>query len=105
MIRDNIWLEHFDKVQKNNTQTNFEVKRARVKDGWIDFESEISRVIQEFEEVLKVNNNIFREDEGKSSWPELLNMRQGEMFKRLGIKLDNNILEGLREYVSVKPPS
>ena len=97
MIRDNIWLEHFDKVQKNNTQTNFEVKRARVKDGWIDFESEISRVIQEFEEVLKVNNNIFREDEGKSSWPELLNMRQGEMFKRLGIKLDNNIEEDVRE--------
>lgn len=97
MIKDNIWLKHFGKVQKNNVQTCFEVKRAKVKDGWIDFESEISRVIQEFEEVLKVNNNIFREDEGKSPWLELLNMRQREMFKRLEIKLDNNIEEDVRE--------
>lgn len=97
MIKDNIWLKHFGKVQKNNVQTCFEVKRAKVKDGWIDFESEISRVIQEFEEVLKVNNNIFREDEGKSPWLELLNKRQREMFKRLEIKLDNNIEEDVRE--------
>ena len=97
MIKDNIWLKHFDKVQKNNVQTCFEVKRAKVKDGWIDFESEISRVIQEFEEVLKINNNIFREDKGNNSWYELLNMRQAEMFERLGIKLDNNIEEDVSE--------
>lgn len=97
MIKDNTWLEYFNKAKENNIQTCFEVKQAKIKDGWIDFESEISKVIQEFEEVLKINNNIFKEDKGKDSWSELLNTRQNEMFRRLEIPLSFNIEEDVRE--------
>lgn len=43
LIKDNVWLSHF--------------KDAQIEKGWIDFESEISRVVQTLEDVRKVVEN------------------------------------------------
>lgn len=43
LIKDNVWLEHFNAV--------YEERRKDGKIGWIDFESEISNIVQEFESI------------------------------------------------------
>ncbi len=83
LIEHNTWLEHFMNVQIEN--------------GWIDFEREISKIVQEFEEVLKINNDIFKEDKGENSWNQLLTLRQNNMFRRLGIELSENIEKDVKE--------
>lgn len=50
LIKDNMWLKHFNNV--------------RIKSGWIDFESEISRVVQVLEEISKLVNDA--QKQGKS---------------------------------------
>ncbi|MEY8484362.1 AbiH family protein [Lachnospiraceae bacterium 48-21] len=39
LVENNIWLKHFDRIQTG--------------EGWIDFESEISRIVQVFEDARK----------------------------------------------------
>ncbi len=47
LVKDNVWLTHFYNVQ--------------IKEGWIDFENEISKVIQTIEDIHKtINNNTNR---------------------------------------------
>lgn len=43
LTKDNVWIEYFWKIYKNRTTPE--------KDGWIDFESEISRIIQTLDEA------------------------------------------------------
>lgn len=45
LIEDNVWLKYFDEI--------YESRKRDGKDGWIDFESEISDVIQEFDNIKK----------------------------------------------------
>ena len=70
---------------------------VQIENGWIDFEREISKIVQEFEEVLKINNDIFKEDKGENSWNQLLTLRQNNMFRRLGIELSENIEKDVKE--------
>ncbi len=51
LINDNIWFDHFDKAFKNN---------LKEKQNWLDFEAEISDVVQELDRIRKevIKNNI-----------------------------------------------
>lgn len=46
LIRENVWLEHF--------------KNAQIENGWIDFESEISKVVQTLEGVRKIVDDALK---------------------------------------------
>ena len=50
LIRENVWLEHF--------------KNTQIENGWIDFESEISKVIQTLEEVRKMADDALKPERG-----------------------------------------
>lgn len=52
LITDNIWLKYFIDI--------YEERKADGKERWIDFESEISSVIQIFDAALKTLNEQFR---------------------------------------------
>ena len=45
LVKDNVWLKHFNAV--------YELRKRDGKDGWIDFESEISRSIQALDDTLE----------------------------------------------------
>ena len=47
MIKDNFWINHFEKVSECG-------------ENWIDFETEISKVIQEIDAVRKLINEARR---------------------------------------------
>lgn len=56
LIKDNVWLEHFNAV--------YEERRKDGKIGWIDFESEISNIVQEFDSIrLEMLVNIKNDQE------------------------------------------
>ncbi|MBS4967405.1 MAG: bacteriophage abortive infection AbiH family protein [Lachnospiraceae bacterium] len=56
LIKDNVWLEHFNAV--------YEERRKDGKIGWIDFESEISNIVQEFDAIrLEMLVNIKNDQE------------------------------------------
>ena len=46
LIRDNFWIDHFNK------------EKMKKKENWIDFENEISNVIQSIDEHIKDNPDI-----------------------------------------------
>lgn len=52
LSRNNLWLKYFDKVT--------------LKEGWIDFESEISKVVQVMDELRILKNEINKKGYGKS---------------------------------------
>lgn len=45
LITDNVWLNYFNKI--------YEARKIEGKDGWIDFESEISDIVQQFDSIRK----------------------------------------------------
>ncbi len=51
LIKDNVWLEHF--------------KNAQIEDGWIDFENEISKVVQTLEDVRKIVDSALKQGTSK----------------------------------------
>lgn len=51
LIKDNVWLEHF--------------KKAQIENGWIDFENEISKVIQTLEDVRKIVDSALKQGTSK----------------------------------------
>ena len=53
LCKDNAWIKYFSEVYKSREQKG--------KDGWIDFESEISLIIQTFNSVVK-KHELTRED-------------------------------------------
>lgn len=55
MITDNVWLEHFFSI--------YEELKIEGKEGWIDFESEISSIIQEFEEIRDILIKNLKEED------------------------------------------
>ena len=55
MITDNVWLEHFFSI--------YEELKIEGKEGWIDFESEISSIIQEFEEIRDILIENLKEED------------------------------------------
>lgn len=56
LIKDNVWLKHFNAV--------YEERRKEGKIGWIDFESEISNIVQEFDAIrLEMLVNIKNDQE------------------------------------------
>lgn len=69
LIKDNLWLEYFYSI--------YESRKQEGKDGWIDFESEISQVIQVLDAYnLDIENGI---REGKYKVP--LNQRGIDILK------------------------
>lgn len=56
LIKNNVWLKHFNAV--------YEERRKDGKIGWIDFESEISNIVQEFDSIrLEMLVNIKNDQE------------------------------------------
>lgn len=55
MITDNVWLKHFLSI--------YEELKIEGKEGWIDFESEISSIIQEFEEIRDILIENLKEED------------------------------------------
>ena len=53
MEKDNLWIDYFIKVREQHLKN---------KENWIDFESEISRIVQDLDEFQKIA--------GSSSWTE-----------------------------------
>lgn len=53
LVQDNLWIEHFNEVS--------------IKDGWVDFEKEISRIIQIIDEGRKTKKLQVDEKTGKLS--------------------------------------
>lgn len=76
LIKDNLWLEYFYSI--------YESRKQEGKDGWIDFESEISQVIQVLDAYsLDIENGI---REGKYKVP--LNQRGIDILKPFIQKTD-----------------
>ncbi len=73
LISKNLWLEHFKKVQ--------------IEDGWVDFEREISQVIQALDEVRRVVKNEVQTS-GK------LTKLTPYQYEKLQLLLDNKTLIG-----------
>lgn len=48
LISNNVWIEYFWKL--------YSERKTLKKDGWIDFESEISRIIQTLDQARTTNN-------------------------------------------------
>lgn len=66
LIRENVWLEHF--------------KNTQIENGWIDFESEISKVIQTLEEVRKIADDALKQGRSKIE----LDRRQKGILRYVG---------------------
>ena len=79
LIKDNLWLEYFYSI--------YESRKQEGKDGWIDFESEISQVIQVLDAYnLDIENGI---REGKYKVP--LNQRGIDILKPFLIYCHNKV--------------
>lgn len=79
LIKDNLWLEYFYSI--------YESRKQEGKDGWIDFESEISQVIQVLDAYnLDIENGI---REGKYKVP--LNQRGIDILKPFIMGRDKGI--------------
>lgn len=78
LIKDNVWLSHF--------------KFAQIKKGWIDFESEISKVVQTLEDVRKIVDNALRQ--GKSNIK--IEEYQKRILRHVGVGVGNNIENAVR---------
>lgn len=78
LIKDNVWLNHF--------------KDAQIKKGWIDFESEISRVVQTLEDVRKVVDNALRQGEKDANIEEY----QKKILRHVGAGVGNNIENAIK---------
>ena len=76
MIKDNFWINHFEKVSECG-------------ENWIDFETEISKVIQEIDAVRKLINEVKRNSmEEVRYYREIENKYLNEKFN-LDDALDN----------------
>lgn len=78
LIKDNVWLKHFKNVQ--------------VKSGWIDFESEISRVVQVLEEICKLINDA--QKQGKSEIK--LEQHHKKALRYVGVDEGNNLEDAIK---------
>lgn len=78
LIKDNVWLKHFKNVQ--------------VKSGWIDFESEISRVVQVLEEICKLINDA--QKQGKSEIK--LEQYHKKALRYVGVDEGNNLEDAIK---------
>ncbi|MBD5499427.1 MAG: hypothetical protein HDR11_17050 [Lachnospiraceae bacterium] len=78
LIKDNVWLKHFKNVQ--------------VKSGWIDFESEISRVVQILEEICKLINDA--QKQGKSEIK--LEQHHKKVLRYVGVDEGNNLEDAIK---------
>ncbi len=78
LIKDNVWLSHF--------------KFAQIKKGWIDFESEISKVVQTLEDVRKIVDNALKQ--GKSDIK--IEEYQKRILRHVGVDVGNNIENAVR---------
>ena len=65
MIKDNFWINHFEKVSECG-------------ENWIDFETEISKVIQEIDAVRKLINEARRNPMEENV---LFTLRSGSIWK------------------------
>lgn len=78
LITDNTWLKVFEKAQ--------------IKDGWIDFEKEISKIVQELEVTLKKENDISKQNKEKMT-KESLTLEQKN--KIIGYGTEVSIQKGI----------
>ena len=54
MTKDNLWIDYFIKVREQHLKN---------KENWIDFESEISRIVQDLDEFQKIAGSSSRTEE------------------------------------------
>lgn len=85
MLVDNIWIEYFWKIYEN---------RESIKNGWIDFENEISKVIQTID---KINQKIQKCKREERSVPDIL-LYEKQIFELLGLDVLKLYNEGIGEY-------
>ena len=85
MLVDNIWIEYFWKIYEN---------RESIKNGWIDFENEISKVIQTID---KINQKIQKCKREERSVPDIL-LYEKQIFELLGVDVLKLYNEGIGEY-------
>lgn len=85
MLVDNIWIEYFWKIYEN---------RESIKNGWIDFENEISKVTQTID---KINQKIQKCKREERSVPDIL-LYEKQIFELLGVDVLKLYNEGIGEY-------
>lgn len=78
LTKDNVWLKHF--------------KDAQIKKGWIDFESEISKVVQTLEDIRKVLDNALKQGKNDVKIEEY----QKRILRHIGVGVGNNIENAVR---------
>lgn len=85
MLVDNVWIKYFWGIYEN--------KKTTGKDGWIDFENEISKVIQTID---KVNREIQKSKQEESSFNDIL-LSEKQLFKEFELgttDIFNNGIDG-----------
>lgn len=86
LLIDNIWINYF-----------WEIYEARIsigKDGWIDFENEISKVVQTID---KVNREIQKSKREESEIKDI-SFYEKQLFESIKLNIDKVIGDGIEEY-------
>lgn len=92
-IKRNLWLLHFEECQKRN---------HNIRRNWIDFESEISLVIQMMELTLKqAKESSLTTNELEENFFSGQDLKQYPYFKVLGSEIMSYIRRSFSESVSV----
>ena len=86
LLIDNIWINYF-----------WEIYEARIsigKDGWIDFENEISKVVQTID---KVNREIQKSKREESEIKDI-SFYEKQLFESIELNINKVIGDGIEEY-------
>ena len=100
LIKDNVWLRHFNAV--------YESRKRDGKDGWIDFESEISSAIQALDGALDDVKEYIRKGKDRGhiqpyqfeALKYLINIEDISVFKEQFLKDLNRLTRCLEIYLS-----
>ena len=83
LIQDNVWLKHFNAV--------YESRKRDGKDGWIDFESEISKVIQALDRVRECRDK--QRKENPSNGKLEINAWDSIFLRKIGVERTIEVAE------------
>lgn len=88
LISENVWIKYFKGLQVRETL------EEKVRDGWIDFEVEISRIIQNYDKVIK---NILRELENGKDVTLDIYQRNLQIIKKILNGEVYNLVQGIND--------
>lgn len=87
LLIDNIWINYFWEI--------YEARISIEKDGWIDFENEISKVVQTID---KVNREIQKSKREESEIKDI-SFYEKQLFESIELNINKVIGDGIDEYL------